>query len=238
MIGGIKKENMSDVNFMKEIDAEYCMKTGLSKRRFYSIFYSKIVESPIMIIGYNPGGNPENWDESQLASTSFYENGEHEYVDCHYPLAVGTRDFIKRAMKLESFEPIRKIPKINLIFRRSSSQDTLKMSPKALLNEAQEFVERIIIKVNPKVIIVEGKTTLDKLNSNYCSNVKESFDGASVYTPNGKYKALIYRADKSFMNCLNREVTLIGVGHPSKYANRQEWDEVIANSKKILNSNG
>jgi len=104
---------------MKEIDAQYCEKTGFSERRYYSIFYSKIVESPIMIIGYNPGGNPENWNESQLASTSFYENGEHEYVDCHYPLAVGTREFLKKVLKLKDFGLIRNFPKTNLYFRRS-----------------------------------------------------------------------------------------------------------------------
>jgi len=191
---------------MKTIDLNYQKKTGLTQRKYYSIFYSKLQESPIMIIGYNPGGNPDIWNESQLASKSFYENGEHEYVDCHYSLAVGTRNFIMRVLDLKDSEPIRSIPKTNIIFRRSVNQDKLKLTPTILIDESKEFLEEIIKYVNPDVIIFEGKTTLDKFNSKFCSTTTKSFDNSSVFTPNGKYDAQIYRADRSYVNCLQKEI--------------------------------
>ena len=64
----------SETDLMKELDSEYRDRSGLTERRHYSIFYSRIPPSPLMILGINPGGNPATWtmpaDADEFCSAS------------------------------------------------------------------------------------------------------------------------------------------------------------------------
>jgi hypothetical protein len=173
----------TSLEFMRALDRDYRAASKLDERRFYSIFYSKVQPSPVMVLGYNPGGDPDKWDESVLASRSFYEGNEHEYVDCNYRLAVAMRKFLSNVLRLESMEALRSIAKTNLIFRRSRGQSAL-MRPSEALREASPFVERIIHRVQPKAIIFEGVTTLDRFEGLYCAKVVRGVDGPAVTSPN------------------------------------------------------
>ena len=59
----------------------------------FKIFYSDIRPSRLVIVGMNPGGNPHNPETIQAASL-FYDDNEHDYVDCGYPLALKMRTFL------------------------------------------------------------------------------------------------------------------------------------------------
>lgn len=222
------------LSFMRSIDERYRETSKLTERRHYSIFYSKIVPSLLLVVGYNPGGDPATWDESELASRSFYENDEHEYVDCNYPLAIAMRHYLTKVLLLGNVSGIRSIPKINLIFRRSSGQNTLSLSPSEAIREAKSFVEEVVMRVGPALILFEGTVTLDKFEANYCTSVTKFIDGPAITTPNGRSRAAIYRADRGFVRCLNREITLVGIGHPSKYSGRTEWNEVVSRSRNTV----
>ena len=219
--------------FMKRLDKEYRKKTKICERRFYSIFFSQVNPSPIMILGYNPGGDPKNWDESKLASTSFYENGEHEYVDCCYPIACVMNKFLKKVLDIEN-ERIRAIPKTNLIFRRSRSVKYLPLKESDAINEAKPILEQILRRVKPDVIICEGFLTLRNFQKHYCSVHCEKIDGESVDVPNGIHFAPIYRADRAFLSSTGKYVKLLGIGHPSRFGSRPEWNEVIQLSRNFL----
>lgn len=227
---------MDTTAFMRSIDTRFRAASGLSERRHYSIFYSQVVKSRILVIGFNPGGDPDHWDESLLASRSFYEHGEHEYVDCEYRIAVAMREFLMRTLSLTDVNQIRTIPKTNLVFRRSSNQDTLKISSSRALREAHPFIEEIIQRVQPRAIILEGKVTLDKFEKLYCGTVTAQLDGPPITTPNGRSNACIFQADRALVTCLGRDILLVGIGHPSKYAGRKEWHSVLARSKALLHS--
>jgi hypothetical protein len=220
--------------FMQELDERFRAASGLKERRYYSIFYSSIQRSPLLILGWNPGGNPENWDEAQLASRTFYENGEHEYVDCHYKLAVAMRGLLMSVLGMSNAEEIRSIPKSNLIYRRSTGQGTLPLNERAALDECRPFVEEVLLRVSPSHILLEGMTTLEAFESIYCREVAKELDGASIVTPNGARQARIYRADSAHVRCLGKLVTLIGLGHPSKFSSRREWAEVIRRTRSML----
>ncbi|MFG0249499.1 MAG: hypothetical protein ACF8OB_11485, partial [Phycisphaeraceae bacterium JB051] len=84
-------------SLMKNLTEQYQLQTGLNENRFFKIFYSRLLSSKIMVIGYNPGGDPAAWDGSTQASTPFYENHEHEYVDMNYPIAKAMRHFFLHA---------------------------------------------------------------------------------------------------------------------------------------------
>jgi hypothetical protein len=220
--------------FMQELDERFRAASGLHERRYYSIFYSSIQRSPLLILGWNPGGNPDNWDEAQLASRTFYENGEHEYVDCYYKLAVAMRGLLMTVLEMSSPEEIRPIPKSNLIFRRSTGQGTLPLNERAALEECRSFVEEILSRVSSSHILLEGMTTLEAFENIYCREVANELDGASIVTPNGARQARIYRADSAHVKCLGKRVTLIGIGHPSKFSGRREWAQVIRRTCSML----
>ena len=219
--------------FMKRLDKEYRKKTKISERRFYSIFFSQVNPSPIMILGSNPGGDPKNWDESELASTSFYENGEHEYVDCCYPIACVMSEFLKKVLDIEK-ECIREIPKTNLIFRRSVSIKQLPLKVSDAISEAKPILEQILRRVEPDVIICEGFLTLRNFEKHYCTVHCEKIDGESVDVSNGNHAARIYRADHAFLLSTGKYVKLLGLGHPSRFGGRSEWNEVIQLSRNFL----
>ena len=71
--------NPPDVDRMVRLDTEFRAASGLTDRRFYKIFYSAIAPAPLLVIGFNPGGETDGTDLN--ASESFYENWEHDYVD-------------------------------------------------------------------------------------------------------------------------------------------------------------
>ena len=225
---------MKSVELMNSIDQRFRLASGLTERRFYSIFYSGIFPCRLMVIGFNPGGDPGTWTESALASRSFYENDEHEYVDCNYPIAVAMRTFLIGVLGLQSHDEIRRIPKTNLIFRRSRGQDYLGMKKSEAIRESRPFLEEIIKAVSPENIVLEGVTTLDEFEKAYCTGVRQSVDGETIKTPNGRNSANIYRYDTARVECLGRTVKLIGLGHPSKYAGRVEWSRVMLRAKAAL----
>ena len=224
--------------FMSVLDADYRKETGLSARSDYSIFYSRIRPSEVLVIGYNPGGNPETWDESQLASRAFYENDEHEYVDCHYPLATAMRSFLIQSFSLPNEGRIRQIPKINLIFRRSRSQDHMGSNEKSYLSEAKPFVERILARVAPRLIIVEGTTTLSEFGRMYCSAVSSDSRQLEITTPNGRHPARLFKAAQAVLNVTKNPIQLIAIGHPSKYSRRPQWTQVIDRARALIQEMG
>ena len=221
-------------DFMRSLDSQYRESTGLRERRYYSIFYSLVEPSKTLIIGFNPGGDPATWNESALASRSFYENREHEYVDTDFPTSVGMRDFLLGSGIVATVEEIRDIPKINLIYRRSRNMNELPITPRQAVLEAHPYVEKIIQRVSPELIICEGKSTLDKFEAFYCGKTDQEVDGQTVFTPNGRHNALIYRADRATVKCLEKPCILVGIGHPSKYSSRSEWQSVLDNTRNLL----
>jgi len=227
---------MQTTEFMRSIDTRYRESSGLTERCYYSIFYSQVIPSKVFVLGFNPGGNPEKWDDAVLASRSLYENGEHEYVDCEYPLAKAMRTFLYSTLSLTDINQIRKIPKTNLIFRRSSSQDTLKCPKLEALLEAKPFIEEMLQRVQPLVIIFEGMETLKKFRQLYCTTVTSQKDNNPLTTPNGRNNARIFETNFAKVTCLTQRILLIGIGHPSKYALRAEWSNVLTRSKEQIES--
>lgn len=65
---------LETISRMQSIDDRYRAISGLTERRFYSIFYSRIDLSKVLVLGINPGGDPTTWTEELLASRSFYDN--------------------------------------------------------------------------------------------------------------------------------------------------------------------
>jgi hypothetical protein len=81
---------------------------------------------------------------------------------------------------------------------------------------------------------LEGIVTLDQFEKLYCDTVSRFVDDPAITTPNGRNEATVFRLDRGSVRRLGREATLIGLGHPSKYAGRAEWRQVVARALRAV----
>lgn len=219
-------ENNSE--WMKNLDLQFQDVSGLRERRFYKIFYSQIHSFPLLVLGYNPGGKTDGSD--LCASESYFENWEHDIVkyrnDSRYRMALPMCMLLSKCLGTRSVDDLRQVPVSNVIFRRSPNMSALKMTPKIAALESNPFVENIINEVNPRIILLISSSAYNLFVKYYCSNVKEENDDF-IFTPNGKNNACILKIATARINTTQSNARLIMIGHPSKYATRQEWHDVL-----------
>ncbi len=217
---------------MREIELGYRAASGQCDRRHYKIFYSHIHPFPLMTLGQNPGGPVGVTDLT--ASETYFENWEHDFVlfrnTPEYALARPMSETLASALGTRSVNVLRQIPATNVIFRRSPDTGSLSMSPSAAVIEARPFVSRIISIVSPICIVLSSKNAFDLFTRYHCRRGSVVIDSMPQhFTPNGANRACIYMRARGFVEALGTEVHLIMVGHPSKYASRAEWPDVVDN---------
>ncbi len=80
----------------------------------FAVFYSPVYENPdLMVIGYNPGGNENDFNEKEALVIP----AEHDYFKWKYSLAKKMKDIFS---KINKTELLRMSVKLNLIFFRST----------------------------------------------------------------------------------------------------------------------
>ena len=140
-----------------------CLPPELRDDAWFSIFYSDVRPSPVAILGLNPGGNPKRPDTILRIST-FYENGEHEYVafrkESGYPIAGRMCTLLKESGLVLDWESIRWIPKSNTIFHRSRRLPELE-DPVGAEQLARPFVDELLAEIDPRIILFGGKEAFD-----------------------------------------------------------------------------
>jgi hypothetical protein len=225
--------------FMQQLELEYQGKSGLRDRARYKIFYSQLVRADLLVLGINPGGDPKKPEELMSASTTYYENWEHDYVDCvdpRYTLKHAMFPFLKNILNTNK-EAIRLIPKTNLIFRRSPGVKSLPelhdgMTITEAMKEASPTIEQIMRFVQPKMVLLEGTSLRDKFKVRYCSgqlselaeSIKDKYRGQRVN---------IFTANNMHVNCLGRELPVVAIGHPSHFGDKPAWGSVQQATRSI-----
>ncbi len=217
---------------MHDIDGEFRSQSGLTDRRFYKIFYSPIHAFPLLVLGLNPGGETDGNDLN--ASDGFYENGEHDYVAFRrygrqYSLAGPMCDLLAATLDTTSEDDLRRVPATNVIFRRSRNASRLNLSLRDAARESAPVLAKILQAADPQVILLLGGSAFDQFVVAHCAPGSASISATApqIRTPNGKSETSIFRSAQAHVNALGRDVPLIVVGHPSKYATRSAWPEVV-----------
>lgn len=185
----------------------------------YAIFYSQIMPSSLLIIGHNPGGNPDGCGPQSLD----IEQGFHDYVSNaeargsdRYRLATAMRAYLVRLLGIDVNE-IRKVPKINLIFRRSEDEATFAghhngMSMWFAARHDRPFVEELITSVDPSGMIFEGHKAWAKFCEIYCAC---NCSTETVVLAGNNVK--LVQMAKPFVKCLGRTINAVILAHPSRY---------------------
>ena len=206
----------------------------------FAIYYSEIIPSNLMMIGHNPGGDPacENRARNSVKS------GFHEYVDNaggseeSYKLAKIMNAYLRRLLDINS-DQIRKIPKINIVFRRSKNAAEFARNHDGLsiwcaAKEDQPFIEEMMRVIQPKAIIFEGIKAWEKFRYLYCAH---EINGPECIKKAGNNVRLVQSA-KPHVHCLNRPIAALILAHPSHYGNWQAMKEADSLSRSFLTSAG
>jgi len=209
---------------MQLLELEYQQRSGLIDRDWYTIFYSRLCSADLIVLGINPGGKPTDPDSIIRASTTYYENWEHEYVDSSYPIQAVMLPFLRKVMNTNN-EGIRTIPKSNLIFRRSPNENAFKglhkMTAAEAMREAQPTICEILQMVSPKMVILEGKKDR-QFNQLYCSGIAEQIRDP-IWDKFKGSEVRVLEAKMMHVECLDRQLPVIALGHPSHFGKRRVW---------------
>lgn len=232
--------NLPDIDLMVRLDAEFRATSGLTDRRFYKIFYSAIAPAPLLVLGFNPGGETDGTDLN--ASESFYENWEHDYVDFRsygnaYTLAGRAYDTLAAVLQTSSDDAIRRIPATNVIFRRTRRSSDLNLPTRAAVRESATVLAEILRAVDPVAILLIGSTAFDAFVVEHCAPGSLVVNAAppELFKPNGASDACMFRSAHAYVAALGRETPLLMVGHLSKYYARHGiWLDVVASLRAEL----
>lgn len=143
----------------------------------WAVFYSPIRQHPdLMIIGTNPGGGKEHFDESEALCIPTV----HEYFDESLDKAGKHKNdyrLAKASVKLFSsmgLAPLlKRSVKLNLLFFRSASinngKDAWQRVPLKLRTDLELFCSNLVLEIievlKPRVILAESKDTYRKLRA-------------------------------------------------------------------------
>jgi hypothetical protein len=220
---------------MQRMEIEYQEQTGLRDRDWYTIFYSQVCRTDLLVLGTNPGGSPHNPRSIVRASHRYYENGEHEYVDSCYPIQAVMKPFLKNVLGINDAE-LRSVTKSNLIFRRAPNEDLIAkihgLSKGNAYREAVSTIEQMMEHVQPRLILLEG------MKDNTFKQLYATGDAVPLMDPvKTHYRGSLVRIlDAALMQiaCLDRQVPVVSLGHPSHFGRLPVWGSKVVPTVRQL----
>jgi hypothetical protein len=174
---------------MKDLERRYKAQSGLADRSQFKIFYCQLNSAPVLHLGVNPAGNPDELESDGVrrkaggrgpasASRSYFERGEHDVFDCDWPENVKLRELVADILDTDDTGVLRtKLVKTNMAFRRAPAPVRNKirqfhgMTLEAAMDEAKPFLTKIIEIVQPQLIILGGVKMKDFV-TRYCDDCR------------------------------------------------------------------
>lgn len=238
------KTSRDQVSWMINLEARYRQASGLKDRSRYVIFYGPVRPAPILVLGINPGGHPDDFypdgvrqrsDSTKrgAASSSYFEHNEHSMLDCDWP-ANKTVELL--SVILGTHEAIRaKVVKTNLAFRRSSNTGSFKtihgMTLTQAYKEAQPFVHEIVDLVKPKLVLLEG-SILEDFKRRMGSTGGKQTDTPIKTAHRGK-EIHLYRAEHVPIQGVGT-VLVVQLAHPSYHGAKYGKEGIGNRIQKLL----
>ena len=235
---------MEYVEWMKNLEARYRRQSGLKDRSQYAIFYCPVRPAPILVLGINPGGDPNdvladgvrlrsNPSRRGAASAGYYENNEHSMLDCDWPeneivdllaAILGNREAIRE-----------KVVKTNLAFRRSPGTDSFKRIHGMTLNrgyqEAEQYIREIVEIAQPRLVLLEGSILrYFKRTANISDGVPA---GDVIKTMHRGRQIDLYRAERVAIPSVSGRVVLVQLAHPTYHGSKYVREGVADRIKRL-----
>lgn len=189
----------------------------------FRVFYGPVSAEPeLLILGYQPGGDPEDFKRDhldRLSNGDFSPPERHEYLTSDYTIA---RRMRRKVFKGDN-EILSRSVKSNVIFFRAKNMDRWKRVPNEKRRDMENFslqkVEEMIETLNPKSILVEGMATWDLLKSRF-----DFEDECRVRRSNARLLCVSEGQDPIFT----------GIIHPSTRVSDENWARVRSELLPLL----
>ena len=206
--GRLYQQNETAERVIKDFERDF----GLTDRNLFKVAYSPLKPSNVLMVGDSPGGDPE--DPMTVANyKEEYEDGEHDFVDEDYLLAVKMRNLFADAFGKRGVMLLRGMPVTNVSFFRSPGQPSGRTT-KGNREKCRPYLWRILGIVDPDLVLANGMDVFRYLQS-HLRDVRE-IDRASPPPATGQQ--IYYRKVEGQLGVLGeKEVELVGFHHLSGY---------------------
>jgi hypothetical protein len=205
---------------MQALEADYQQVSRLATRASYKIFYCQMRQAPCLVLGLNPGGDPEKTSAdgttgagNSVASSSggWFEQDEHDLLDCQWPENTGLKRLLLPLFGGDEQRIRREVVKTNLAFRRSRTARDINID--RAIEEARPFVDRILAVVDPKLVILAGVSLLRFLDH----HVQSSKPAAALLRNTSIGHVVFDAAWVTFGAALSPRL-VVQVGHASQFS--------------------
>lgn len=189
----------------------------------FRVFYGPVSAEPeLLILGYQPGGDPEDFKRDhldRLSNGDFSPPDRHEYLTSDYTIARRMR----RKVFKDDNEILSRSVKSNAIFFRAKNIARWKRVPDEKRRDMEKFslqkVEEMIKTLNPKSVLIEGMATWDLMKSYF-----DFEDECIVRRSNARLLCVSEHQDPIFT----------GIIHPSTRVSDENWARVRSELLPLL----
>jgi hypothetical protein len=205
---------------MRGLEEEYRRVSGLKNRSEYKIFYGQVFPAPILTLGLNPGGTPEGTSQDGTrqkdgsrasSSASYFEQDENDILDCDWRENIGLRKLLLPLVGHDHNRFRSEIVKTNMAFRRSRAVSDIDLA--VAEREAVPFIEAIIDRVSPRLIILTGPS-IDRFLSLYALDSRPLTE--TIKAPGINH--VVFAASAARLRSIDRETIVVQVAHASRFA--------------------
>lgn len=179
---------MNEPNYalMRDIEERYQKASGLTDRRYYSLFYGPLVRFPIAVINENPGGSPDNFQIVDVMA------GQHELIEGRYSgrTTNKTADLMLRLMDRHEPGALRSLQLFNQHFRRSPGKAPT-AERRRFVAEAAPFLLECLAYTAPRLILFAGAGEPPSVMARIGGSATED-EGRAVMGPHSSGSSMPY----------------------------------------------
>jgi hypothetical protein len=204
---------------MRDLEARFRRASGLANRSDYKIYYGQVHPAPILILGINPGGAPSNTNPDgrtykdgsiAAASSSYFENDEHDILDCKWRENYGLQSLLTPLVGGDTQLIRQKVVKTNIAFHRSAKKKDIDIDRANA--ETAPFLAELISVVKPSTILLTG-VSIDEFNDRFAST-------SSIVVPaerDPRINQVVFAASKSELRATGAEALVVQLAHASLF---------------------
>ena len=221
---------------MRDLEARFQQATRLPNRAHYKMFYGQIRPAPVLTLGINPAGSPAKMNadgRTQMdgtvasASAGYFENGEHDIVDCDWPENTALRRLLVPYLGGDVSRIRTQVVQTNLAFRRSANKADIDI--RAAMSESAPFLTAIIDRVQPKLILLTG-VALSVFNTRYA----KLYNVVAPPEQDVKINQVIFAAARTLLRSQEREALVVQVAHASQFGWTYERYAIARRIRNLL----
>lgn len=206
--------------FMRQLEERFKAGTGLPDRSQYKIFYGQVHPAWLLTLGINPGGVPADTSSDGAnhtsgkpasSSTTYFENNEHDVLDCEWTENPGLRKLLLPLLGGTLSRVRDDVVKTNLAFRRTAKASQIKKERD--FDESAPFLTEILRVVQPKLVLLTGPT-LASFNDRFARNIE--LLGASQRKES--IRQTIFAASRVRLRATDTTALVVQVAHASRWS--------------------